>query len=151
MVSTFQSRKWRHRDTRPKAQHSLGVEWGPAHRAGTITAMPRRLPPGPAARRREVEFLPEMGYEGEGARPRRRVGGGGKISVWGRGRTGDQSCQREPSGGAIRFGVWGLGEEGKEEEKVESELQVVFGTQEVPTMNPSFVGPEKQKPSREGG
>lgn len=71
--------------------------------------------------------------------------------MWGRGRTGDQSCQREPSGGAIRFGVWGVGEEGKEEEKVESELQVVFGTQEVPTMNPSFVGPEKQKPSREGG
>lgn len=44
-----------------------------------------------------------------------------------------------------------MGEDGKEVEKVESELQVVFGTQEVPTMNPSFVGPEKQKPSREGG
>lgn len=109
MISTFQSRKWRHRDTRPKAQHSLGVEWGPAHRAGTITAMPRRLPPGPAARRREVEFLPEMGYEGEGARPRRRVGVAAKLACGGvegqETRAASVSRQAVPS--ASGSGGWG--------------------------------------------
>lgn len=73
-------------------------------------------------------------------------GGDSKISVRGHGRAGDQNCPCEPPGGAISFQGWG-GEEGKEVEQVESESEVVFGTQEVPTTNPVFVCPEKQKPS----
>lgn len=100
-------------------------------------AMPSCLPldPGPATLRCEAEFLPEIGYEEESARSRRQVGVAAKLACVGmeghETRTARLSHQAVPT-----FGFWGVGRKVKEVEKVESELEVVFGMQEVPTTNP---------------